>query len=86
MFDDAGQLTARLSPNETRSFVYDDAGRRIQWVDATGTTDVSFDDVGRMTSIITPAGAVSYGFLDGQVGEVVSDFSRFDFFGFLRTN
>ena len=61
-FDDAGQLTAQVSPNETRSFTYDGAGRRTAWTDATGSTTVTFDDVGRTTQIITPAGTVGYGY------------------------
>ncbi len=43
-YDDAGQMTAAGSPNETRSYSYDGAGRRTGMTDNTGTTTFDFDD------------------------------------------
>ncbi|MGH1506260.1 MAG: RHS repeat-associated core domain-containing protein [Acidimicrobiales bacterium] len=61
MFDAAGQLTSRVSPNETQSFAYDPAGRRVEMTDASGTTTYTYDPAGRVTEIASPAGTVTYG-------------------------
>ena len=49
-----------------------------------GVGDVMNPGTGHFWNVINQAGEVK--FLDGQIGEVVTDFSRFNFFGLLRTN
>ena len=49
-----------------------------------GVGDVMNPGLGHFWNVINQAGEVK--FLDGQIGEVVTDFSRFNFFGLLRTN